>query len=139
MFFNEVVSGRGNYTQNLAITPDGPRGPRRQLATGPIYLSSKLKTPLVAVGIGYDRPWRLHTWDRFAVPRPFSRARTISSPRIQIPPDLNRAGIEAYRRRVENLLNRLTTEAECWAESGTRKIEQKRLYPRPAYSHRLAG
>ena len=60
---------------HLAITPDGPRGPRRQLAPGPIFLASKLGIPLVAMGVGYNRPWRAGSWDRFAVPRPCSRAR----------------------------------------------------------------
>ena len=55
---------------NLTITPDGPRGPRRQLAQGPVYLASKLGMPIVAMGFGYDRPWRFNSWDRFAIPRP---------------------------------------------------------------------
>ena len=80
---------------NLAITPDGPRGPRRVSAQGPVYLSSKLGMPLVAMGIGYDRPWRLNSWDRFAVPRPFSRARAVLSPQMFIPPDLDRDGRRA--------------------------------------------
>ena len=45
--------------QHLTITPDGPRGPRRQLAQGPIYLASRLQLPLVVMGFGYDRPWRM--------------------------------------------------------------------------------
>ena len=44
---------------HLAITPDGPRGPRRRLAPGAVYLASRLGLPLVLAGIGYDRPWRL--------------------------------------------------------------------------------
>ena len=75
-------------------TPDGPRGPRREAAIGPIYLASKLGLPLVCVGIGYDRPWRLKTWDRFAIPRPGSRARAILSPAIEVPPNLDREGLE---------------------------------------------
>ena len=59
---------------HLTITPDGPRGPRRHMAPGPIYLASKLGLPLVLMGYAYDRPWRLHSWDRFAIPRPGSRA-----------------------------------------------------------------
>ena len=64
---------------HLTITPDGPRGPRRRMAPGPIYLASKLGMPLVLMGYGSDRPWRLRSWDRFAVPRPFS-ARGPSPP-----------------------------------------------------------
>ena len=43
---------------HLTITPDGPRGPRRRMAPGPIFLASKLGLPLVLMGYGYDRPWR---------------------------------------------------------------------------------
>jgi len=117
---------------NLAITPDGPRGPRRQLAPGAIFLASKLGLPIVATGYGYDRPWRAGSWDRFAVPRPFSRARAVASPQIYIPAQLDREGLEHYRCKVETLLNRLTLEAEAWAESGTRKVGQKNVFPSPA-------
>lgn len=115
---------RSGGRKHLTITPDGPRGPRRQMAQGPVYLSSKLGLPLVLMGFGYDRPWRLNSWDRFAIPRPGSRARAVVSGRIQIPPDLDRDGIEHYRETMERLLNRLTDEAAAWAESDTRKIGQ---------------
>jgi len=109
---------------NLAMTPDGPRGPRRRLSPGPIFLSSKLGIPLVAIGMGYDRPWRMSTWDYFAVPRPMSRARAVWSPSMKLPPNLDREGLEHYRQHVEAVLNRLTLEAEAWAAAGTRKVNQ---------------
>lgn len=115
---------RRNRAQNLAITPDGPRGPRRKLAPGPIYLSSRLGIPLVAIGLGYSKFWRVPTWDRFAIPKLYSSARVIASPRIQIPPDLDREDVESYRRRIEQLLERLTIEAETWAATGARCREQ---------------
>lgn len=107
---------------NLTITPDGPRGPRRQLAPGPVFLASKLGLPIVAMGLGLDRPWRLRSWDRFAIPRPGSRARGLISPPIAVPPDLDRNGLEQFRLKVERMLNRLTVEAEAWAEAGTPKL-----------------
>jgi lysophospholipid acyltransferase (LPLAT)-like uncharacterized protein len=115
---------RKSERMNLTITPDGPRGPRRVLAHGPIYLSSKLALPLVAMGFGYDRPWRARSWDHFAVPKPYSRARAVVSPPVFIPPRLDRDGVEHYRLTVERLLNRLSLEAEAWAEAGTPKIDQ---------------
>jgi len=118
---------------HLTITPDGPRGPRRRLAPGCIYLASKLGLPLVAMGYGYDRPWRVrNAWDRFAIPRPGSRARAVVSGEIFVPPDLDRAGLEHYRLSVERLMNRLCDEAERWAESGRRKIGQSKLERRGA-------
>lgn len=118
--------------QHLAITPDGPRGPRRELAPGPVYLASRLGMPLVVMGFGYDRPWRTTSWDRFAVPRPFSRARAVIGPPIHLPADLDRAGVEMCRRRVERLMNSLTSEAEAWAEAGSRKVGEVAVVPQIA-------
>lgn len=115
---------RSGRQRHLAITPDGPRGPRRRLAQGAVYLASKLQMPIVAIGVGYDRPWRTPTWDRFAIPRPLTRARAIVGPPIRIPPDLGRNEIETCRGRLEGLLNGLSHEAEHWAKSGFRMAEQ---------------
>jgi lysophospholipid acyltransferase (LPLAT)-like uncharacterized protein len=122
-------------SMNLAMTPDGPRGPRRRLASGCIFAASKLGIPLVILGVGYDRPWRLGTWDRFAVPRPFSRVRIVIGPRIWIPPNLNRREIGRYRKRVEGISNQLTGEAERWAESGERRRGQECMLPQAASPH----
>ena len=58
--------------------------------------------------------------------------RAIPSGEIFVPPDLDREGIEHFRQKIEALLNRLTIEAESWAESGARKIGQSRLERRGA-------
>ncbi|MDR2116310.1 MAG: lysophospholipid acyltransferase family protein, partial [Planctomycetaceae bacterium] len=102
----------------IAITPDGPRGPRRKLAVGPIFLASKLQIPIVLAGIGYDRPWRIQSWDRFAIPRPFSRGRFILSSRFPVPANLDKNGLELFRQKFETQLNLITEEAENWATSG---------------------
>lgn len=122
---------------NLCITPDGPRGPRRTFSQGPVFLASRLGLPLVVWGFGHDRPWRMPTWDRFAVPRPYTRCRAVVSPAIHVPADLDRDGLEHYRQRMETLLNQMTTEAEQWAESGARYAEQRPLFMQPASQCRL--
>jgi lysophospholipid acyltransferase (LPLAT)-like uncharacterized protein len=120
-------------TMHLTITPDGPRGPRRRLAPGCVYLASKLELPLVVMGYAYDRPWRVRSaWDQFAIPRPHSRARAIPSSEIFVPPNLDRDGLEHFRQKIERMLNHLTTEAEAWAEAGTRKIGQMNIERRGA-------
>jgi lysophospholipid acyltransferase (LPLAT)-like uncharacterized protein len=113
---------------HLTITPDGPRGPRRQLAPGCVFLASKLGLPLVAMGYGYDRPRRVKSaWDQFAIPRFGSRARAVVSGEVFIPPNLDRDGLEHHRLETERLLNRLTDEAESWATSGDRRADQSYL------------
>ncbi len=122
---------RKSAQKNLTMVPDGPRGPRRVLAPGAIFVASKLGLPIVLLGLGCDRPWRAKSWDRFAVPRPFSRARAVVGPELILPPDLDRDGIEHYRRHVETMLNRLSSEAEAWAESGAPKIDEQPVCRRP--------
>jgi lysophospholipid acyltransferase (LPLAT)-like uncharacterized protein len=122
---------RGASDQNIGIASDGPRGPRRKMAQGPVYLSSRLQIPIVIMAVGFDRPWRMPTWDSFALPRPFSRSRLIMSPRIQLPAELDRDGIEHYRRRLESLLAYLTQAAEAWARAGTRIVDQQAIRPQP--------
>lgn len=117
---------------HLTITPDGPRGPRRTLSLGAVFLASRLGRPLVPVGFGYDSPWRFNTWDRFAIPRPFSRARQIAGPEILISPRADRDELELARQQVEARLNCLTEEAEHWAASGTRRPGQVRKIRCPA-------
>lgn len=102
----------------LAFTPDGPRGPYRRLASGAVFLASKLEMPVVLLGAGYDRPWRLTSWDRFAIPRPFTRGRIITSPFIRVPKRLNKLDLEHFRLKFETLLTELTELAEKWACSG---------------------
>jgi hypothetical protein len=97
-----------------------------------------LGLPLVAFGVGYDRPWRMRTWDSFAVPRLYSRVRIIVGPRIWIPSDLDRQGIEYHRNCVEQTMNRLTAEAEDWAESGQRRKGQVLLKPQPIPTRRFS-
>lgn len=58
---------------DVAITPDGPRGPVRSFAPGVLIAAQRAKAPVIAVGLSADRAWRLNTWDRFKIPRPFSR------------------------------------------------------------------
>ncbi|MDR1383823.1 MAG: lysophospholipid acyltransferase family protein [Planctomycetaceae bacterium] len=103
---------------HLTITPDGPRGPRRKLAPGAIFLASKLQIPLVLLGLGYDRPFRVPTWDKFAVPRLFSRARAIVSPEIFVPPKLTSEMLQQISASIETAMNQLCDCAENWAASG---------------------
>ena len=114
------MSRRGRH-MHLAITPDGPRGPRRKMAVGAIYLASRLGMPIVPLGFGVDRPWRAKSWDKHAVPRPFSQARGVVGPAVNIPADLDRDQLEQHRQGVEKLLTDLTIEAEDWAASGARR------------------
>jgi lysophospholipid acyltransferase (LPLAT)-like uncharacterized protein len=108
--------------RHLAVTPDGPRGPRRVVQPGVIYVASQTGMTIVCVGVGYDRPWRATSWDRFAVPRPFSRAKGLTSEPIVIPPRLRADELEPHRLRVQVEMERLNAAAERWAETNRLEV-----------------
>jgi len=67
-----LVSGR-----DVVITPDGPRGPAYELGPGIIFLAQKSGAAVLPMNLEYSRCWRLGSWDRFIVPRPFSKVRVL--------------------------------------------------------------
>ena len=93
-----------NAGRHTALTPDGPRGPRRRAQPGAVYLAAMTGRPVVPFGVAVDRPWRLRSWDRFEIPRPFSRARVIFGEPMRIPRGLDD---EAAQRAVADLERRL--------------------------------
>jgi lysophospholipid acyltransferase (LPLAT)-like uncharacterized protein len=123
---------------SLVITPDGPRGPRRELSSGCIYIAGLLGIPIVPLGCGFDRPWRNpRSWDKFAIPRPSSRARIVLGPAIHVPRKLSKDEIEDYRRYAEQLLHLVTHESETWAAEGSLRIGERAFYPVPQEGIRL--
>ena len=58
---------------DLAVTPDGPRGPARTVAPGVAIVAHRTDAPVVAAVVHAHSTWRLSTWDRFEIPKPFSR------------------------------------------------------------------
>lgn len=58
--------------RHLAITPDGPKGPREQVGEGTVQLAIKAGIPVVPICYATRHHWRLNSWDRFYLPRPFT-------------------------------------------------------------------
>ena len=58
---------------DIAVTPDGPRGPAGRFAPGVLVAAQRAGAPVVAVGVSAPRAWRLGSWDRFMIPKPFAR------------------------------------------------------------------
>lgn len=117
-------------SQHLAVTPDGPRGPRRRVQPGVVYLASRTGMQIVPMAMGHRNPWRLKSWDRLAVPRPFSRVRCIFGEPISVPPDLDSAALAASRDSVQKELDRLSLAAEAWADTGTLRLPAKIMQTR---------
>jgi lysophospholipid acyltransferase (LPLAT)-like uncharacterized protein len=58
---------------DVAVTPDGPRGPAGHFAPGALVAAQRAGAPIVSVGIAATRAWRLRSWDGFLIPKPFAR------------------------------------------------------------------
>jgi lysophospholipid acyltransferase (LPLAT)-like uncharacterized protein len=110
---------RAGRAGHLAMTPDGPRGPRRRVQPGLAYLAARLGMPIVPVGFGLQRPWRMASWDSFALPRPGSRATCVTTDPISVPANADRGALDEVRLEVERSLELATTAAERWAETGS--------------------
>ena len=59
----------------VAFTPDGPRGPRREVKPGILAAAARTGRPILPIHADADRAWRLRSWDRFMIPKPFARVR----------------------------------------------------------------
>ncbi|MBN1278577.1 MAG: DUF374 domain-containing protein [Chlorobiaceae bacterium] len=86
----------------IAITPDGPRGPLHRFKYGSIRLASRHRTPLLFADIRYESAWRLKSWDRFEIPKPFSRVE-VSLHRIEVPEFTSEAELQVWCGRTAEM------------------------------------
>jgi len=89
---------------DVCLTPDGPRGPRYVLQPGVVKLAETGGVPLVPIHVELTRSWKLGSWDRFRVPKPFSRVRVIFDEALAVPGGLSEAEFETWRARIEGIL-----------------------------------
>ena len=92
----------------VAFTPDGPRGPRYHMSSGPIYLASRFQVPVYPLAINYSSYWELKSWDRFQIPKPFAKVTLVIGEGIHIPPDLSPEDAEHWRQVVEQKLKEVS-------------------------------
>ena len=58
---------------DLLVTPDGPRGPRHHISDGAVALAHKAKAPILTINYKASSYWQLNSWDKFVIPKPFSK------------------------------------------------------------------
>jgi hypothetical protein len=94
----------------IGITPDGPRGPRRQAAFGVAQLAALSGVPVVPLAARTTRRIQLNTWDRMKVPLPFGRGVVVCGPAISVP----RHGWEDAVPAIQDALNQVADQAEAF-------------------------
>jgi len=98
--------------QSLAVTPDGPRGPRRRLKPGSLLAARMSGVPILPTAAAATRAWWLGGWDRFLVPKPLARVRLVYGQPRTIPRDADDADLARIGGEIETEMNALTERAE---------------------------
>jgi len=106
---------RSVASHDVVIFMDGPRGPRRRVKKGAVYLASRTGSRIVTAGLAFSRAWRARSWDRTAIPKPFSTAVVVVVPAMAVPPDINTREREVYRERLQRHIDAATEKAEAIA------------------------
>jgi lysophospholipid acyltransferase (LPLAT)-like uncharacterized protein len=98
---------------HLVLTPDGPRGPRREAKLGLVFLAAHSGRGIVPTAFAAARFWKIPgKWTDLAIPKPFSRVYAISGEPIFIKPDANAGEMSAVLDRVQIEMNRLSLQAD---------------------------
>ncbi len=105
-----VDFAKNNFS--IAITPDGPRGPRHIFKAGAVIAAKRCGVPVVLAGVGYKNKKVLNNWDRFEIPYFFSRAKIVYSEPVYVQPDSNYEQTSGIISFCEKILNDLQDDAQ---------------------------
>ncbi len=90
---------------DVAIVPDGPRGPRYRLGPGLVKLAEVTGALVLPIRIEYGSYWHFRSWDRFRLPRPFTTVEVFLGPCAEVTSGLDETTFESERDRLETLMN----------------------------------
>jgi lysophospholipid acyltransferase (LPLAT)-like uncharacterized protein len=104
----ELQAGRA-----VAFTPDGPRGPRREIKPGVVAAAQRSGAPIIPVHAEADRAWRLHSWDRFMIPKPGARVWVTYGEPFEVAP--GKIGLSEGLQRAVGELEEIT-RSTAWRD-----------------------
>ena len=100
----------------LILTPDGPRGPAREMAEGPVRMAARTGAPVILMGLCARPALTLKTWDRMELPLPFGRGAIVFEGPVQAPAELDAAEALRLRQAWSERLSRATDAARAELE-----------------------
>jgi hypothetical protein len=98
--------------EHIAITPDGPRGPRHETKAGTIYLAKKSDSLIIPVGVDFAKKKVIGSWDRFNLPYLFTKGVLCFGEAIEVDNDADQAEVEKKREEVDEALMNVCQQAE---------------------------
>lgn len=105
-----VDYAKNNYS--IAITPDGPRGPKQNFKAGAVITAKKTGIPIILAGVGFKRKKLLNNWDRFEIPYFFTTAKIIYSNPVYVNDLLSYDETSAAINKCNSELNKLQQKAQ---------------------------
>jgi lysophospholipid acyltransferase (LPLAT)-like uncharacterized protein len=97
-----------------AVTPDGPTGPRHVFKPGIIEIAQRAHAQILPLTFASTRAWVLKSWDRFTIPKPFSKTVICYGEPISVPKKLTVTEFEAVRQEVEQKMIALEATADAY-------------------------
>jgi len=95
------LAGTLEAGEDVAVTPDGPRGPCYKLGPGVVFLARQTGAGIMPIHVEYSRAIRLKSWDRFMIPAPFSAVRIVCDEPVMVPAETE---METMREGIEKLM-----------------------------------
>jgi lysophospholipid acyltransferase (LPLAT)-like uncharacterized protein len=89
---------------DVCVTPDGPKGPRYEVQPGVIKIAQTCNVEIIPIHLRYSSAWRLKSWDRFVIPKPFSRVTVDFSEPWKIEKGISDEVFEQARADLEKCL-----------------------------------
>jgi lysophospholipid acyltransferase (LPLAT)-like uncharacterized protein len=100
-----------------AFTIDGPKGPPYVAKMGAVLLAKKSGHPVLPVTMALRRYWTLPSWDKFQIPKPFTRAKVFVAEAIYVPKDADEEMLNAKRDELQHTLDDLARRGDEWRAS----------------------
>lgn len=99
----------------MAFTVDGPRGPKHEVKSGPVFLAKKTGNPILPFVIEPKNFWTTRSWDKMHIPKPFTRALTIVGEPIYVDQDADEAEVETKLTELQRSLDSLVERGRQWS------------------------
>jgi lysophospholipid acyltransferase (LPLAT)-like uncharacterized protein len=96
------------------FTIDGPKGPKYFAKMGALLLAKKTGHPVLPLSIATKKYWEVNSWDRFQVPKPFTRALLTVAPPIFVSPEADESAMNEKRDKLQRVLDGLNQRGEDW-------------------------
>ena len=97
---------------HVAITPDGPRGPKEEVKPGIIKLASLTGAPIVPVALRINRNWSFNSWDALVFPKPFAKVSVLMGDPLKIEQGVGREELTRQSEQLSKILLELNQTAQ---------------------------